>query len=838
MNRVEVSSGLLKPPDAYTDKRQDKIRPGITLLVWSIGSCLLVALSALGLRGLERAFTVPFAEAATVSSPFRASIVSVTEPSTLKTGQTATIVVTVKNIGTTTWLNSGKNYVSIYRYDPIRKVETTSLFSTPSWSSDQRPTVLPTASLKPGQWANFYIPIKAPSIPGNYHEDFIVVAENLIRMSEGKFSLDVTVTGSAPAAAMPPVTAPASLAVAPAPATPAPVSASGWGAALSDKGGTEWQIEMQDHAIVELAFTNTGTKTWTRDGANYVSLYATDGTKERTSAFKDASWIGPTHPVKLKEKEVKPGQIGHFRLDLRAPSQPGMFKETFTLAAENSAWIPGSALTLPIRVPTNSEFIATAPPAPNEIITSVPASQAAGSSGSYLTQLLLRSANSLTLLGNGSQQLTFGFKNTGTAIWNTLSLRVKGVTPALSTKLSSVRDDSWLNSAEPVRMSAATRPGEIGLLTFKIKAPPKKGSYTASFSLVANEQAVDGGVLDIPITVTADGYIEPDPVPVKTPTTGNTPSTTPPASAIPSINAIPLTGDPSSLPNEPIIRVGLFKTTDNQMIIRATYAPLTVLQNGTTICHISTGQTVTASYDRTNKVYKLSGGSCTGQSTNVYLFRADDGISPIEVTDFSHTLSWLPGANDNKFRSQLELRYTPSSDSVWVINELPIEWYLKGIGETSNSSPQEYQRALLTAARTYAMYHVQHATKHASENYLVDATYDQVYRGYGAEARDPNVVAAVDATRGQIVTYNGTLALTPYYSRSDGRTRSWTEVWGGGPYAWLVSVPVPWDQGKTLWGHGVGMSATGALGAAAEGWTYDRILKLFYQQTELRRAYK
>jgi stage II sporulation protein D len=187
----------------------------------------------------------------------------------------------------------------------------------------------------------------------------------------------------------------------------------------------------------------------------------------------------------------------------------------------------------------------------------------------------------------------------------------------------------------------------------------------------------------------------------------------------------------------------------------------------------------------------------------------------------------------------LELRYTPATDKVWVINELPIESYLKGIAETSNVSPQEYQRALLTGARTYAMYHVQRGTKHANEYYIVDATYDQVYRGYGAEARGSNIVAAVDATRGQIVTFDGKLAITPYYSRSDGRTRSWGEVWyGGSNYPWLVSVPVPWDVGRTLWGHGVGLSATGALAAANEGWTYDRILKHFYTGIELRRAYK
>jgi len=36
------------------------------------------------------------------------------------------------------------------------------------------------------------------------------------------------------------------------------------------------------------------------------------------------------------------------------------------------------------------------------------------------------------------------------------------------------------------------------------------------------------------------------------------------------------------------------------------------------------------------------------------------------------------------------------------------------------------------------------------------------------------------------------------------------------------------------WGHGVGMDQTGAYGYALEGWTYDRILKHYYQGIELR----
>ena len=38
------------------------------------------------------------------------------------------------------------------------------------------------------------------------------------------------------------------------------------------------------------------------------------------------------------------------------------------------------------------------------------------------------------------------------------------------------------------------------------------------------------------------------------------------------------------------------------------------------------------------------------------------------------------------------------------------------------------------------------------------------------------------------------------------------------------------------WGHGVGMDQTGAYGHALEGWTYDRILKHYFQGIELTKV--
>jgi hypothetical protein len=805
--------------------------------------CIRVICSAL-FFSLTFGGSVSILNAASIpSTAYQAALLSVSAPSKLAPGEMAQARLEFKNTGSAPWLKSGKNFVSLYRWDPVRKVELASQFVTPSWETPTRPLRLLIDRVEAGQTLVMNVLLKAPLTPGSYTETFILTAEDAAWMKYGQvtFKIDVLASPTVPVVSS---SAAASASVVSAPHNQAdlsPSSSGNWSAELVEKSGAAWQLNPDETVNVTLKFLNTGTTSWTRDSSNYVSLYATDGSKERNSSFKTATWNGNA-VARLKESQVRPGQIGIFTFQIKAPSTAGSYNEIFTLAAENIAFIPGSSVTLPIRVIPSAilEFVETPLPAPEANPLTPPPTIPSGPART--ASLLLRSVQSMTLLGNGRQEIQVGFKNTGQTTWNSRSMRFKSLAPASNERWASLRDESWYSTGEPVRITGDVKPGEIGFLTFKVKAPAKRGTYKATFTLHADGQPVMGGDIEIPITVTTDGYIEPEPVLPPTPAAPNPQPNTPtpsPLITFPAINPVPLTGDVSTLPNEPRIRVGIFRTTDDQMVVRSMQVPVIVSQNGTTICRLNAGQSATVQFDRINKVYKLSGGSCTGQSSGLYIFQAEDGIAPLEIADFSRPVSGTPGGNDNAFRSQLELRYTPATDGVWVINELPIEWYLKGIAETSNISPPEFQRTLLVTARTYATYHVQRGTKHADEFYTVDAKYDQVYRGYGAERRNPNVVAAIDATRGQIVTYQGKLAITPYFSRSDGRTRGWGEVWyGASNYPWLVSVPVPQDQGKTLWGHGVGMSASGALAMANEGKRYDQILTYFYQGTEIRKAYK
>ena len=88
------------------------------------------------------------------------------------------------------------------------------------------------------------------------------------------------------------------------------------------------------------------------------------------------------------------------------------------------------------------------------------------------------------------------------------------------------------------------------------------------------------------------------------------------------------------------------------------------------------------------------------------------------------------------------------------------EEYLAGIGEVPNNWPAEAIKAQVIAARTYAWPYAQ-----SYPNNVICATEScQVYVG-GQGKR-----SFVDQTRGQVVTYNGNLAQTYYFSTSGGHT--------------------------------------------------------------------
>jgi len=122
-----------------------------------------------------------------------------------------------------------------------------------------------------------------------------------------------------------------------------------------------------------------------------------------------------------------------------------------------------------------------------------------------------------------------------------------------------------------------------------------------------------------------------------------------------------------------------------------------------------------------------------------------------------------------------------------AINFVNLEQYLYGVvpSEMPFTWHPEALKAQAVVARSYAL-----ATRRTGAFDLYPDTRSQVY--LGIEHEKPSTNAAVDATAGEVVLYEGEVAKTFFFSTSGGRTASAEDVWGTAvPY--LVSVADPYD---------------------------------------------
>ncbi len=141
------------------------------------------------------------------------------------------------------------------------------------------------------------------------------------------------------------------------------------------------------------------------------------------------------------------------------------------------------------------------------------------------------------------------------------------------------------------------------------------------------------------------------------------------------------------------------------------------------------------------------------------------------------------------FRYTGRFHLNPRSDAsgtafLEVVNELPFETYLQGVvpTEVPSSWPEEALKAQAIAARTYAFHEV--ATKlealppgsPAPDFHLDDTVQSQAYLGLTKAV--PATDRAVQATAGQIVTYEGRVIRAYFSADSGGHTESAKNAWG------------------------------------------------------------
>ncbi|MBV8986378.1 MAG: SpoIID/LytB domain-containing protein, partial [Acidimicrobiia bacterium] len=170
---------------------------------------------------------------------------------------------------------------------------------------------------------------------------------------------------------------------------------------------------------------------------------------------------------------------------------------------------------------------------------------------------------------------------------------------------------------------------------------------------------------------------------------------------------------------------------------------------------------------------------------------------------------------NNQYRGAMEV--TGAGGGVSTINELALDDYVGGIAEVPSSWPVEALKAQAIAARSYALN--RKAQSPASAPYrqagadICNTDSCQVYGGVAREQQDAgsNWTAAVKATAGQVVLYNGAPIFAEYSSSNGGRS-----VAGSFPY--LKSVSDPDDAASPLhhWHYSMPLAAlSGVLGVSS-----------------------
>jgi stage II sporulation protein D len=150
--------------------------------------------------------------------------------------------------------------------------------------------------------------------------------------------------------------------------------------------------------------------------------------------------------------------------------------------------------------------------------------------------------------------------------------------------------------------------------------------------------------------------------------------------------------------------------------------------------------------------------------------------------------------NGRRYRGALVLQSVPGS-RLNVINRVDLERYLLGVvpkevpAHWGDDTP-EALRAQAIAARTYALA----LRRPLAPGFDLRSTVRaQVYGGRDAE--DRRTTAAVRATRGQVLTFEGKIIPALFFSTSGGRTENVENIFGGHPLPYLTSVPDPYDAG-------------------------------------------
>ena len=603
---------------------------------------------------------------------------------------------------------------------------------------------------------------------------------------------------------------------------------------------------------IKIDYRNLGKTTWLNSGTNALKVKA-DATAQK---FSHPQWLSATTPIKLYYPAVKTGETIWFEIPITVPQLNGTYNLEFSLLAGATA-VTNSAATFTITVTGGKN-----PPAPatdpTKTVSGSPASPSLGGN-EVLSFNAQQKSNLPVTIDSDNYQLKF----------NGQTIDSQKLGPRFQIDFNFDVKRYFINNQYGTRVLMTDQPIDFvptdSTAQLKLTAglPADTGSaqagpeYSFCGHLQFNYQA---GKQALTILTDAPATCAPKLLPGLTPV-----APTPPAASFWQIVPTDINIINDLRMTEPTIKVGLLYQTDQPAstgqsslggsedelpfkIHTLNQAPYEIRDDqGGLLTLATSGDYLSVDFDFKLKKYFLidSDGKRLTMTDQPLHFIARSPDTIFEIASWKNGPFWGMNVNDNDYRGDIIIKYNSNTDRLWLINEIAMEEYMKGMSEISDSWPIEMLKAQQIAARTYAMFRYINPKYTNSPDpdddpiFTVRSTQaDQVYRGYQAELRNPNLVAAATATRGIIATYNNDPILAYYFSQSNGRTRSSVEA-GMTRVAvdYLPGVVDPPGEGKTLKGHGVGLPQYGGKAAADQGANYSQILKYYYRGIDLKKFY-
>lgn len=373
-----------------------------------------------------QALTMPYSWQMVSQSAYSDNSKSVSLPTKpMRTGQRIYTVMKVRNIGSSTWYNSGSNPVSIGTSAPRDR---TSRFCDTTWISCGRPTRLSESSVPPGSIGTFEFWAKAPAGFGQYNEYFNLLAEGKSWMNDIGMYWSFGVQKDTYA----------------------------WkyaGQALYSNSARTISVDPNILApnttyYVRIKATNIGNTNWTKGKTSI----GTSQPGDRPSVVQDKTWISGNRPATLLENSVAPGNIGTFEFSLKTPNRTGVFNEGFRAVQEGVAWMNDIGMYLPLNV---------RPPVYN---------------WRHMGQAIYTSSSKTQQVTDGkimngkNYYVVLKAKNNGNVAWQKDSVRLGTNGPV--DRRSSFCNNTWISCGRPATLSeSSVAPGATGTFEFSITAP-------------------------------------------------------------------------------------------------------------------------------------------------------------------------------------------------------------------------------------------------------------------------------------------------------------------------------------------------------------------------------